>query len=264
MNVLVVEDDLALGRFLERRLRLEGHTVVLATDASSALEYVGRQSPDLAILDLAILDLGPSDRGLSDQPGGQSGAQLFAALTEKPGATSILVLTENGEPEERVRCLDMGADDVLQKPISFRELAARCRALKRRREQFADPIVRHGEIRMDRMARRVVQGEREVDLSATEFRLLEALLKRRGQCASRPELLREVWQMEPEGAGAQRTNIVEVYINYLRKKLNVGVLGRVHSSIRTVRGEGYRLDAAGGDEAGEQAALAGAGHYAVA
>jgi DNA-binding response OmpR family regulator len=236
MKVLLVESDLALGRFLENGLRLEGHDVVLATDVAGAIELGGRRAPDLAIIDLAILDLERNE---------QTGGRLFAALRERAGAMSILVLSGHGEREAGVRCLDMGADDVLRKPISFRELAARCRALQRRREQFADPMVRHGGIQMDRMARRVVVGEREVELSATEFRLLEALVARQGECASRPELLREVWQSGPEGELGRRTNIVEVYINYLRKKLDKAGFRSVHSVIATVRGKGYRLIAAG-------------------
>jgi DNA-binding response OmpR family regulator len=274
MNVLVVEGDFALGRFLEKGLRLEGHDVVLAVDAATALDCAGQRFPDLAILDMGMLKMGRSDMGRSDQNGGQ----LLAALTGKPRAASVLVLIGHEEREQGVRCLDMGADDVLHKPISFRELAARCRALERRREQFADPIVRHGEICMDRMARRVVLGSREVELTATEFRLLEALLARQGRCASRSDLLREVWQMEPEPGNTptgntRRTNIVEVYINYLRKKLDgpdaleVPGLAAARSAIRTVRGEGYRLDGLGSEPAGdaERAVLGGGvGRYAIA
>jgi DNA-binding response OmpR family regulator len=158
--------------------------------------------------------------------------------------------------EERVKCLRLGADDVVMKPFSFHELRARLQALSRRRSQFEDPVLRFGDLEMDRAQRRVTQAGREVELTATEFSLLESLMRRRGErVCSRAELLREVWRM-PLGAGAiaartsrMDTNIVEVYINYLRKKLgrnstaSRGASGGRHSVIRTVRGEGYLLGA---------------------
>jgi DNA-binding response OmpR family regulator len=129
----------------------------------------------------------------------------------------------------------------LLKPFSFHELTARCRALLRRREQFADPVLRHGDVELNRMERRVVRNGRRVELTVKEFSLLEFLLMRRGRCCSRSELLREVWQMSPDAG----TNVVDVYVNYLRKKLGAaspeGDEGG--SLIETVRGEGYRMGA---------------------
>jgi DNA-binding response OmpR family regulator len=133
---------------------------------------------------------------------------------------------------------------VVLKPFSFHELRARLKALGRRRRQFQDPVLRFGDLEMDRAERRVTQAGTEVDLTATEFSLLEALLRRKGErVSSRAELMLEVWQSgvvrEVNGAG---TNIVEVYINYLRKKLGrLGAAGYGKSVIRTVRGEGYVL-----------------------
>jgi DNA-binding response OmpR family regulator len=155
-------------------------------------------------------------------------------------STSVMVLTGRAEMEERVRCLDLGADDVVLKPFSFHELRARMKALCRRRNRLEEAVLRFGDVEMDRAEHRVLQAGREVELTATEFSLLESLLRRRGERAcSRLELLREVWRA-PEGMG---TNIVEVYINYLRRKLGQT---RLHGSgrecvIRTVRGEGYVL-----------------------
>jgi DNA-binding response OmpR family regulator len=257
MEVLLLEEDLALGRFLEKGLRLEGHDVVLTTDTAGAFESAGRRVPDLAILDLG---------NLHGELKEQKGRRAIAMLREKAEAMSMLVLVGHGEREAGIRCLDLGADDVLEKPISFRELTARCRALERRRERFADPIVRHGEIRMDRMARKVVFGGRNVDLTSTEFRLLEALVVRQGRCASRPELLREVWKTGSENESSQKTNIVEVYINYLRKKLDKAGLGSIQSAIATVRGKGYRLISNGGGELDtvERARLVGMGKNAFA
>jgi DNA-binding response OmpR family regulator len=141
--------------------------------------------------------------------------------------------------EERVKCLNLGADDCLLKPFSFHELTARCRALLRRREQFADPVLRHGDLELNRMERKVIRNGQQVELTVKEFSLLEFLLMRRGRCCNRSELLREVWQMSPDAG----TNVVDVYVNYLRRKLGaVSVDGDIGNSvIETVRGEGYRM-----------------------
>jgi DNA-binding response OmpR family regulator len=230
MHLLIVEDDVALGHFLAQGLRLDGHDVSVVADGEAALEYVERQHPELMILDLGL----PRKDGM----------EVLAEMSERFGSTSVLVLTGRSEMEERVKCLELGADDIVLKPFSFHELRARCRALYRRRGQFQDAVMRFGDLEMDRTERRVIQAGREVELTATEFSLLESLLRRRGErVCSRAELMREVWQMpvgaETHGAG---TNIVEVYINYLRKKLGrLGAERGGKSVIRTVRGEGYVL-----------------------
>jgi DNA-binding response OmpR family regulator len=235
MRVLIVEDDAALGHFLVQGLTADGHDVELAVDGEDALEYAAKLSPDLMILDLGL----PRKDGL----------EVLAEMGERFRSTSVLVLTGRAEMEERVKCLELGADDVVLKPFSFHELRARMLALRRRRGRFSDQVLRFGDLEMDRAERRVTRAGNVVELTATEFSLLESLLRRRGeQVCSRTELLREVWR-NPVGAG---TNIVEVYINYLRKKLGQG-LGSVRAKgqamIHTVRGEGYLLDVLGTGEA---------------
>jgi len=234
MLVLIVEDDAALLHFLDQGLRLDGHEVHLATDGEAALKAVEKVRPEAMILDLGL----PRKDGI----------EVLAEMHERFPATSVLVLTGRADMEERVKCLDLGADDVVLKPFSFHELRARLQALARRRSQFEDPVLRFGNLAMDRSARRVTQQGREVELTATEFSLLESLLRRRGErVCSRLELLHEVWRI-PVGKEARNsrmeTNIVEVYINYLRKKLG-GDPGAsrnaLHTVIRTVRGEGYLL-----------------------
>jgi DNA-binding response OmpR family regulator len=127
------------------------------------------------------------------------------------------------------------------KPFSFHELTARCRALLRRREQFADPVLRHGEVELNRMDRRVTRSGSAVELTVKEFNLLEFLMLRRGRCCGRSELLREVWHMSPDAG----TNVVDVYINYLRKKLSANDdIEQGYSVIETVRGEGYQMGSA--------------------
>jgi DNA-binding response OmpR family regulator len=246
MRVLIVEDDSALGHFLGQGLKLDGYEVELAEDGEAALALTARMLPEVMVLDLGLPRM--------------DGLEVLEVMGERFGATSVLVLTARAGMEERVRCLELGADDVMLKPFSFHELRARLRVIGRRRSRLEDTVLRFGDLEMDRAARRVTQAGREVELTATEFSLLESLLRRRGErVCSRAELLREVWR-SPQGMG---TNIVEVYINYLRKKLGRG-LGRGLSRgldtmrpcgeavIRTVRGEGYLLGAAGdvwvGDE----------------
>jgi DNA-binding response OmpR family regulator len=234
MRVLIVEDDVALGGFLRQGLTLDGFDVALAADGEAALASAAKLRPELMILDLGL----PRKDGM----------EVLAEMGEHFRSTSVLVLTGRAAMEERVACLELGADDVVLKPFSLEELRARLRALRRRRRS-EDQVLRFGDLVMDRAERRVTQSGREVELTTTEFSLLESLLRRRGErVCSRAELLREVWR-DPVGMG---TNIVEVYINYLRKKLglrlgrNSGVLRpSCQSVIRTVRGEGYVLGEAG-------------------
>jgi DNA-binding response OmpR family regulator len=210
---------------LQKGLKVEGHEVTWVGDGEAALVQAADLRPDLIVLDLSL----PR----------KDGTEVLAELRGRFDETAVLVLTGRSQVEERVKCLNLGADDCLLKPFSFHELTARCRALLRRREQFADPVLRHGDVELNRMERRVVRNGRLVELTVKEFSLLEFLLMRRGRCCSRSELLREVWQMSPDAG----TNVVDVYVNYLRKKLGAANLegDEGGSIIETVRGEGYRM-----------------------
>src|ERR1700733_1288771 len=225
MRVLIVEDDAALGLFLQKGLKLEGHEVTWVGDGEAALVHAAEHRPDLIVLDLSL----PR----------KDGTEVLAEMRGRFDGTAVLVLTGRSQVEERVKCLNLGADDCLLKPFSFHELTARCRALLRRRETFADPMLRHGEVELNRIEHKVTHYGRSVELTVKEFALLEFLMQRNGRCCSRSELLREVWQMSPDAG----TNVVDVYINYLRKKLGVrtdrGDL--LYPVIETVRGEGYRM-----------------------
>jgi DNA-binding response OmpR family regulator len=242
MHVLIAEDDSALGHFLGRGLKLDGHEVAWVGDGEAALTAAETLRPELMILDLGL----PRKDGL----------EVLAEMGERFRSTSVLVLTGRTEMEERVKCLELGADDVVLKPFSFHELRARLNAMCRRRGRSEETVLRFGDVEMDRAEHRVTQAGREVDLTATEFSLLEALLRRRGErVCSRMELLREAWRtragMGTNGmtTNGMTTNIVEVYINYLRKKLGQTRLHGVRQEclIRTVRGAGYIL-APGGSE----------------
>lgn len=227
MKVLIVEDDAALGLFLQKGLKLDGHEVEWAGDGELALTQLALRPFDLVVLDLGL----PRKDGL----------EVLVELRRRCERTAVLVLTGRSDVEEKVKCLNLGADDCLLKPFSFHELRARCKALLRRREQFADPVLRHGGVELNRMSHKVTRDGRAVELTGKEFSLLEYLLARRGQCCSRSELLCEVWQMSPDAG----TNVVDVYINYLRKKLGSPEDLASDSVIETVRGAGYLMGGAG-------------------
>jgi DNA-binding response OmpR family regulator len=227
LRVLIVEDDRALGLFLKKGLEMEGHRVEWVGDGEAALVSVAQDRPDLLVLDLSL----PVCDGL----------EVLQVVRAQMPEVAVLVLTGRSQVQERVRCLNLGADDYLQKPFSFHELTARCRAILRRAERSPSAVVQFGGIVMNRAERAVTCHGRPVQLTGREFLLLEALLRRRGECCSRAELLLEVWQGRPEVAA----NVVDVYVNYLRRKLDEaapgGGEGGRDSAIQTVRGSGYRL-----------------------
>jgi len=217
MRLLIAEDDRALGLFLSRGLEADGHRVHVTLDGGAAVEAFRADLPDLTILDLNL----PV----------KDGEQVLEEVRTVDAELPVLVLTARQEVETRVRCLDMGADDLMTKPFSLHELRARCRALLRRKRE-ARLTLRAGDLELDRMDHTAHRAGEAVSLTNKEFALLEHLMLNRGQCVSRVELLDSVWRMEP----AQTTNIVDVYVNYLRRKIKDPAPGRV---IRTVRGQGY-------------------------
>ena len=222
MRVLVVEDDRALGVFIQKGLTFEGHEVEWVGDGDAAVERARGWAPDLVVLDLGLPQ--------------RDGREVLTVLSEESSRSSVLVLTGRGDVQERVRCLNLGADDFLSKPFSFQELTARCRAILRRRERYADPVLRWDDITLDRLRRTVERGGIPVELTGKEFALLESLMLRRGQTCSRAGLLDQVWQMAPETP----TNVLDVYVNYLRRKLGTASDAPI-TLIETVRGIGYRM-----------------------
>jgi DNA-binding response OmpR family regulator len=217
MRLLVAEDDKALGLFLTRGLEADGHRVHLAGDGAAAVEAFREELPDLTILDLSL----PI----------RDGEQALEEMRRVDGDLPVLVLTARQEVDTRVRCLDLGADDLMVKPFSLHELKARCRALLRRKRE-AKLQLRAGNLEVDRLNHTARRAGEPIVLTNKEFALLEHLMLNRGQCVTRVELLDAVWNLEP----AQTTNIVDVYVNYLRRKLKDPPPGRL---IRTVRGQGY-------------------------
>ena len=219
MRLLIAEDDRALGMFLSRGLEADGHRVRLAKDGASALHAFQEDLPDLTILDLNL--------PLMD------GEQVLEATRLVDLELPVLVLTGRPDVDTRVRCFDLGADDLMTKPFSLHELRARCRALLRRKREIR-LVLRAAGLELDRMNHTVRRAGEDIALTNKEFALLEHLMLNRGQCVSRVQLLEAVWKLEP----AQTTNIVDVYVNYLRRKVKDPSPG---SLIRTVRGKGYMI-----------------------
>jgi DNA-binding response OmpR family regulator len=217
MRLLIAEDDRALAMFLARGLEGDGHRVRCAGDGAEAVAAFLEELPDLTILDLS----------LPVMDGEQALREMRAVDPQLP----VLVLTGRQEVETRIRCLDLGADDLMLKPFSLYELRARCRALLRRKRE-AKLTLRVGDLELDRLDHTVKRAGEPILLTNKEFALMEHLMMHRGQCVSRVELLDAVWNMEP----AQTTNIVDVYVNYLRRKLKDPPPGYL---LRTVRGQGY-------------------------
>ena len=222
MRVLLIEDDFALATFLKRGLELEGHTVEHAEHGEEGIERILQRRPELVVLDLNLPKL--------------DGIEVLRRVRTHSSGILVLVLTGRGAVSDRITCLNEGADDFLIKPFSFFELVARCRAILRRSAlQQESPVVRCGLLEVDRLARTVrVQGA-EIVLTSKEFALLDYLVQNRDRAIGRPELLEKVWRMAPDAG----TNVVDVYVNYLRRKLRVDGTGE--GLIRTVRGSGYTL-----------------------
>lgn len=228
MRILIAEDDRALGVFLQRGFEAEGHRAQIVLDGVAAVEAFKEQCPDITILDLN-LPKKDGERALDD-------------MRELDADLPIVILTGRQDLQSRVRCLEHGADDLVLKPFSFVELHARCKALFRR-SRYSNMLLRSGDLEVNRIDRSVRRGNQEVVLTNKEFALLEQLMLHRGSCLSRLELLQRVWKLE----STQSTNIVDVYVNYLRRKLEDHPPGSI---IRTLHGKGYMIPLASRSETG--------------
>jgi two-component system, OmpR family, response regulator MprA len=220
-RVLVVEDDGEIADVLRRSLRLEGYEVDVAADGVAALDASERFAPDAVVLDLGLPRL--------------DGVEVCRRLRAE-GDVPILVLTARDAVADRVRGLDAGADDYLVKPFALEELLARLRALLRRRPPRGTAFLTVGDLRLNPDTREVRRGERELELTAREFELLEYLMRSERLVVSRERLLEEVWGYHPFA----ETNTVDVFVSNLRRKLESGGEPRL---LHTVRGAGYVLRA---------------------
>lgn len=222
MHVLVIEDDPVLGKALQRGLNEAGHQCEWVRDGHKALLEACTQRFDTLILDLLLPSL--------------SGLEIMTQLRARGILTPVLILTALGTVEERVIGLNAGADDYLIKPFAFSELLARLEAISRRAKDRPASQLKVGPLSLDLTNRRVTRGDNELNLTPTEFSVLELLMRYAGQVVTRKMLCEHLWESDWEGV----TNVVEVHINRLRGKIDRGY---DEPLIQTVRGRGYVLRA---------------------
>jgi two-component system OmpR family response regulator len=225
MRILVVEDEPKLAQLLARGLREEGHVPDVAATGEEALWMAEAAAYDVIVLDVMLP--------------GVDGFTVCRTLRERKVWTPVLMLTARDAVQDRIEGLDTGADDYLLKPFAFTELVARLRALARRAPRERPTALEAGDLRLDPAARRAWRGDDELELSAREFALLEVFMRRAGEALSRVQLLDGAWDMAFES----RSNVIDVYVRYLREKID-RPFGR--HALETVRGVGYRLRTDGG------------------
>lgn len=216
-RILIAEDEPRIAAFIERGLRAQGYTTTTVDDGVSALDLASSGEFDLLILDIGLP--------------GRDGFSVLAALREGHHRIPVIILTARGGTDDTVTGLDGGADDYMTKPFRFEELLARVRLRMRDPQAPEETVLRHGGLSLDLRTRRAHVDDLSIDLSAREFALAETLLRNPGQVLSREQLLSRVWGYDYDPT----SNIVDVYIGYLRRKLGA-------RRITTVRGMGYRLD----------------------
>jgi DNA-binding response OmpR family regulator len=221
MRVLIVEDDPAIVRFLERGLAAHGHQSMSADNGQDGVLMATDESVDFVLLDIMLP--------------GMDGQEVLRRIRVRRPNLPVLMLTARDEVRDKVTALDSGADDYLTKPFDLEELLARMRALVRRADQPQASRIVLGDLKMDLRSHRVWRGEKSVELSSREFALLEYFVRHSGQVLSRQQILSAVWDY----AFDPGSNIVDVYVSYLRNKLDRR--GKP-SLISTVRGAGYRFE----------------------
>jgi two-component system copper resistance phosphate regulon response regulator CusR len=220
MRVLVVEDDSPVASFIMKGLDAEQYAVDRAADGEEAGSMCEQFDYDLVILDLGL----PKVEGL----------EVLKKIREHKAALPVLILTGRSRVEDRVKGLDLGADDYLTKPFAFSELSARVRTLLRRSSHPAEAILHVEDLELDRITRTVKRAGRRINLTPREFALLEYLMRNSNRCVTRAMIIEHVWNLSFD----TMTNVVDVYINYLRKKIDEGFYTRL---IHTTRGVGYQI-----------------------
>lgn len=221
MRILVIEDEKRIADFIGRGLEGSGFAVDLAENGTMGLSKVQGVDYDLVVLDLMLPDI--------------DGLTVLEKIRNRKGAPPVLILSARGTLDDRVKGLDLGADDYLVKPFAFVELLARVRALLRRGQPLAERL-QVGDLTLDCIRRRVTRGDEVIDLAPKEFSILEYLMRNKGRPLSRTMIVEHVWEMDYDGL----TNIVDVYIRHLRTKIDEG---RSQKLIQTVRGIGYMVGA---------------------
>ncbi len=218
MTILIIEDEKKLANFLKKGLQEEGYAVDLVDNGEDGLYMATSRAYDLVVLDIYIPKL--------------DGFAVLKKLREQRVTTPVLLLTIRATIEDKVLGLDLGADDYLTKPFAFEELLARVRALLRRRAHLDDPVLRFADLVLDPVRRTVMRGTRKIDLTFKEFALLEYFMRNMNRVVTRTMIIEHVWNYDFDTG----TNVVDVYVNYLRKKVDTDPDARL---IHTVRGVGY-------------------------
>ncbi len=221
MRVLIVEDEAAIVRMLERGLAAHGYQCVSAGNGEDGVRLAADDAVDLVLLDIML-------------PGLDGQGVLKKIRATRPGLP-VLMLTARDDLPNKVGALDGGADDYMTKPFAFEELVARIRALIRRADQPQASKLQAGDLQMDLLSHRAWRAEKQIDLSSREFALLEYFMRHHGQVLSRQQILSAIWDY----AFDPGSNVVDVYVRYLRRKLD---RPNEPSTIATVRGAGYRFD----------------------
>jgi two-component system OmpR family response regulator/two-component system copper resistance phosphate regulon response regulator CusR len=222
MNILVIEDDPVIGKAVQKGLAEAGHECTWTKDGKDGLQLAMSQKYDVVVLDLLLP--------------GESGLTILEQVRRAGINVPVLVLTALGSVDDRVTGLKRGADDYLVKPFEMSELLARIEAVCRRVNTKPSPVLQVGELMLDLPTRRVTSGGVEIELTPTEFSILEMLMRHAGQVVTRKMLCQQLWAEDWEGT----TNVIEVHINRLRTKLQRGTKEPL---IHTVRGRGYALRA---------------------
>src|ERR1700733_13115494 len=228
MRILIAEDDEALAKFVSQGLTAERYTVDVCSDGEQARTAANEQDYDLIVLDLNLPKL--------------DGVSILRQLRRQKPTLPGLVLTQRTRVEDRVQCLDTGADDYLPKPFSFSELSARIRALLRRSHLPSESGLVVEDLHLDRVEHRAERAGRRIELTSREFSLLEYLMRNAGRQVSRSMIIEHVWNLTFDTT----TNVVDVNINYLRRKVDDG---HPRKLIHTVRGVGYELNGEAGGPA---------------
>lgn len=220
MRLLVVEDEKDLRDIIKKRLVKEHYTVDTCGDGLEAMDYIAMTQYDGMILDIMVP--------------GKDGLAILKEIRDQGNDTPVLMLTARDGIEDRVRGLDLGADDYLVKPFAFDELLARIRVMMRRKPRFMSNRLVAADLILDRDTKKVWRAEKEIKLSSKEFMVLEYLMRNKNIVLSRSQIEQNVWDFDFEGG----SNVIDVYIRYLRKKIDEGFDQKL---IQTVRGTGYVL-----------------------
>ena len=221
MQILIVEDETAIVRFLKRGLNAHGHRVLSADNGEDGVRLAVEEPLDLVLLDISLPRL--------------DGHEVLRRIRIRRPSLPVLMLTARDDLQNKVGALDGGADDYLTKPFVFEELLARMRALTRRADQPRSAQIEMDGLRIDLLSRRVWRGEERVELSSREFALLEYFMRHRGQVLSRQQILSAIWEYDFDPG----SNVVDVYVRHLRNKID---RPGQRSLIETVRGAGYRFE----------------------